>query len=260
MSNRFASIVTEYDGHAYIPSWEIAKAYDIRHEEVVKAVDRVVKTDSNWEEFDHRDIYHLDQKTKRLDHGYLIRRELFRLISSDFVVPRTRENTAFKRITSAFNDVEHRLRPRNYEKCLKDYVDDVEQKDKLRELTAENERLKQENETLKPKGVYVDALIATGRCIQIGELAKMMRNSGLNMSAGNLMWQLRLDGYLDHVENGDYYIPSVFCALHGLMKVKEKIDVTRDYETVVKRTVLITVEGQQFFLNHYMHEKERGHI
>lgn len=63
-------------------------------------------------------------------------------------------------------------------------------------LKEENKKLIEDNERMKPKEIFADAVKASDSSILIGDLAKILRQNGVDTGQKRLFEQLRNEGYL----------------------------------------------------------------
>ena len=63
-------------------------------------------------------------------------------------------------------------------------------------LKEDNKKLIEENERMKPKKIFADAVSASTSSILIGDLAKLLRQNGVDTGQKRLFEQLRNEGYL----------------------------------------------------------------
>lgn len=125
--------------------------------------------------------------------------------------------------------------PQTYAEALRALADKAE----------EAERLQIENERMKPKEVFADAVTASDNAILVREFAKMMRQNGIDIGEKRLYKWLRANGYVckDGTE------PTQRAMEHGLFEVLERTVLKGDVPPKTVRTTKITGKGQVFFAN-----------
>lgn len=103
----------------------------------------------------------------------------------------------------------------------------------------------------KPKVLFAEAVEAADNSILIGDLAKLLRQNGVDIGQRRLFGWLRDNGYL--IKSGESKnMPTQYSMEHGLMEVKERT-VTLPNESIrVTRTTKITGKGQTFFVNKFL--------
>ncbi len=108
-------------------------------------------------------------------------------------------------------------------------------------------------ERLLPKEVFADAVAASGSCILIGELAKILRQNGINTGERRLFAYLREEGYIIRRKGTDYNMPTQRSMELGLFQIRERTITNPDGSIRITKTVLVTGKGQQYFINKFLH-------
>ena len=107
-------------------------------------------------------------------------------------------------------------------------------------------------EQMQPKALFADSVASSGNTILIGELAKIIRQNGVDMGEKRLFAWLRDNGYLIRRNGTDYNMPTQKSMELGLMRVKETVISHSDGHTTVSKTPKITGKGQQYFINKFL--------
>lgn len=122
------------------------------------------------------------------------------------------------------------------------------------ELKAEREKrlaLEVKAEEDKPKVLFADAVSASHTSILVGDLAKLLRQNGVDIGQNRLFQRLRDDGYL--IKSGERRnMPTQRSMELGLFEVKETTIGNPDGSVRVTRTTKVTGKGQQYFVNRYL--------
>ena len=113
--------------------------------------------------------------------------------------------------------------------------------------------LAEENEAARPKARFADAVADSDRCILVGNLAKLLKQNGLDIGAKRLFARLREEGYLIRRDGADYNMPTQKAMELGLFRVKETSIVHADGRVTVSKTPKVTGKGQVYFVNRYLH-------
>lgn len=124
-----------------------------------------------------------------------------------------------------------------------------------RRLKEEQERataLQEENTCMRPKALFADSVAASGSTILVGELAKILRQNGVDMGEKRLFGWMRENGYLIKRKGTDYNMPTQKSMEQGLFKIKETVISHSDGHTSVNKTPKITGIGQQYFVNLFL--------
>lgn len=112
-------------------------------------------------------------------------------------------------------------------------------------------RQKAKIEELKPKALFADAFAASDGTCLVGELAKMMRQNGVQIGQNRLFEKLRQDGYLGK-SGSNYNVPTQRAMEMGLFRIKETSITHSDGHITVQRTAKVTGKGQQYFINRFI--------
>lgn len=109
---------------------------------------------------------------------------------------------------------------------------------------------KKEIDRLTPKALFADAVAASDGTCLVGELAKMMRQNGVEVGQNRLFGWLRRDGYLG-TTGGHRNVPTQRAMEQGLFRIKETAVTHSDGHVTISRTPKVTGKGQQFFIEKY---------
>nr|DAV52807.1 MAG TPA: KilAC domain protein [Caudoviricetes sp.] len=119
-------------------------------------------------------------------------------------------------------------------------------------LKADNKVLLEDTARMKPKEIFADAVATSNTTILIGELAKLLRQNGIDIGQNRLFSWLRENGYLIRQKGSAYNTPTQRSADLGILTTKETVIVRSDGSTEVKKTVKVTGKGQQYFINKFL--------
>lgn len=119
-------------------------------------------------------------------------------------------------------------------------------------LKADNKVLLEDTARMKPKEIFADAVATSSTTILIGELAKLLRQNGIDIGQNRLFSWLRENGYLIRQKGSAYNTPTQRSADLGILTTKETVIVRSDGSTEVKKTVKVTGKGQQYFINKFL--------
>lgn len=108
---------------------------------------------------------------------------------------------------------------------------------------------------MRPKALFADAVAASGNSILIGELAKMLRQNGVDMGEKRLFAWLRDNGYLVKRKGTDYNMPTQKSMEMGLFQIKETVVNHASGYTSVNKTPKVTGKGQTYFVNKFLRKK-----
>lgn len=104
----------------------------------------------------------------------------------------------------------------------------------------------------RPKVLFADAVAASESPMLIGELAKVIKQNGVNIGEKRLFEWLRNNGYLIRRKGTDYNSPTQRSMEMGLFKVKETAITHSDGHITVNRTTKVTGRGQGYFVNKFL--------
>lgn len=112
------------------------------------------------------------------------------------------------------------------------------------------DRQQREIAELRPKALFADAVAASDGTCLIGELAKMMRQNGVQVGQNRLFEWLRRDGFLGKT-GSNYNVPTQMAMERGLFRIKETAVTHSDGHVTVNRTCKATGRGQRYFIDRY---------
>lgn len=103
---------------------------------------------------------------------------------------------------------------------------------------------------LEPKALFADAVAASDGTCLVGELAKMLRQNGVDVGQNRLFAMLREDGYLGNVGQ-NRNVPTQRAMDLGLFRIKETAVTHSDGHVTLSRTPKVTGKGQRYFIKRY---------
>lgn len=107
-------------------------------------------------------------------------------------------------------------------------------------------------EEMKPKVVFADAVATSHTSILVGELAKILKQNGIDMGQKRLFAWLREKGYLIKRQGTDYNMPTQKAMELGLFETKEGSYVNGSGVNITTKTPKVTGKGQQYFINKFL--------
>lgn len=122
-------------------------------------------------------------------------------------------------------------------------------------LKEENKKLIEDNERMKPKVIFADAVRASSSSILIGDLAKLLRQNGVDTGQKRLFEQLRNEGYLMKT-GSSRNMPKQKYVENGFFQIKETVISNPDGSVRMTKTTKVTGKGQQHFLNKYLKKED----
>ena len=123
--------------------------------------------------------------------------------------------------------------------------------EKQKRLEAE-----QKIEADKPKVIFADAVSASHTSILVGEMAKLLRQNGIDIGQQRLFRWLRENGYL--MKSGSSKnMPTQRSMEMGLFTIKEGSYVDSNGVNVITKTPKISGKGQIYFIEKFKKEQEK---
>lgn len=171
------------------------------------------------------DVYRL------ITHSKLPTAEKFERWVFDEVLPTVRQTGAY-------------MTPETIEKVLMN-------PDTIISLATQLKELQTKVEQDKPKVLFADAVAASHTSILIGDLAKLIRQNGVEVGQNRLFQWLRDNGYL--CSTGERYnLPTQKSMELKLFEVKETTISNPDGSIRITRTTKVTGKGQAYFVNKFL--------
>ena len=235
-------ILSTQNGEPVASSRQIAESFEKNHRDVLRAVDSLKEDVRNFAqmffETDTPDSYGRPQRT------YLMTRDGFTLLAMGFT---GKAALAWKlKYIAAFNEMEKQLAQRP----------PLSRSELMAQaLIAAHDELEHKNaqiEEMTPKAVFADAVRASKSSILIGELAKILRQNGVEMGQNRLFEWLRRNGYLISRAGSDRNMPTQRAVEMGLLEIKETTICHSDGHTSISKTPKVTGKGQVYFVNLFL--------
>lgn len=104
----------------------------------------------------------------------------------------------------------------------------------------------------KPKVIFAGAVETSKTSILIGDLAKLIKQNGIDMGQKRLFSWLRDNGYLIKRQGSDYNMPTQRAMELGLFEIKETAVTHSDGHITVNKTPKVTGKGQIYFINKFL--------
>lgn len=107
-------------------------------------------------------------------------------------------------------------------------------------------------ERMRPKEVFADAVATSHTAILIGDLAKLLKQNGVETGQKRLFSWMRENGYLIKRKGADWNMPTQKAMEMGLFEVKESTVNNPDGSVRINKTTKVTGKGQQYFINKFL--------
>lgn len=108
---------------------------------------------------------------------------------------------------------------------------------------------------LKPKALFADAVDASKTSILIGDLAKLIKQNGVDIGQNRLFKWLRGNGYLIARKGESYNMPTQRSLDLGIVEIKERTHNNPDGSIGISRTPKVTGKGQIYFVNKFLNHE-----
>jgi anti-repressor protein len=122
----------------------------------------------------------------------------------------------------------------------------------LKEEQAQRKALEVQIEADKPKTIFADAVSVSKTSILVGELAKLLKQNGIEIGQNRLFAWLRETGYLISRKGTDYNMPTQKSMELKLFEIKENSITHSDGHTSITKTPKVTGKGQIYFINIFL--------
>lgn len=244
----FGSVRTvEIEGKPYFVANDVTKAlgYSNSRDAVARHCKGVVKRDTpttsgiqSMSYIPEGDLYRL------ITHSKLPSAERFESWVFDEVLPSIRKNGGYISGQETMSDDELLA------KALMVAQNKIAERD--RQIAEQDKRI----EEMKPSKVFADAVATSKTSILIGELAKILKQNGVETGEKRLFSWLRDKGYLISRKGTDYNAPTQKSMEMKLFEVKETAITHSDGHVTVTKTTKVTGKGQQYFINKFLNSAE----
>lgn len=107
----------------------------------------------------------------------------------------------------------------------------------------------------KPKVLFADAVSASHTSILVGELAKLLKQNGIEVGQNRLFSWMRENGFLIKRKGTDYNMPTQYSMDLELFEIKERTINNPDGSIRTTKTPKVTGKGQQYFINKFLNEE-----
>lgn len=124
----------------------------------------------------------------------------------------------------------------------------------LKDEQEKRKELETKIEQDKPKVLFADAVATAQTSILIGELAKLLKQNGVDIGQNRLFEWMRQNGYLIRRQGSDYNMPTQRAMEQGLFEIKETTVVHADGHTHINKTPKVTGKGQAYFVTLFLKE------
>lgn len=128
----------------------------------------------------------------------------------------------------------------------------IEMLKKIKYTKEEVKALSAKLESQKPKVIFADAVRDIEDTIYIGDLAKLIRQNGVNIGQNRLFKWFRDNGYLIKKRGVLNNMPTQRAMDLNLFKIRETIGDNKEGRKEISKTVKVTGKGQVYFINKFL--------
>lgn len=111
-------------------------------------------------------------------------------------------------------------------------------------------------ERMKPKVIFANAVETSHTSILIGDLAKLLKQNGVETGQKRLFDWMREKGYLIKRKGSDWNMPTQKAMNMKLFEVKESTVNNPDGSVRINRTTKVTGKGQTYFVNKFLDSRD----
>ena len=251
-------ILTQNDGKVLFCGKDVAVAlgYSNTKDAIARHCRWVVK----------HDLPHPQSENKTIEMSFITEGNLYRLITHsklpdaekfekwvfDEVIPSVRKHGAY-------------MTDQVLEKALlsPDYL--IQLATQLKKEQAYRKQLEQDNilkqqkiEEDKPKVLFAEAVSVSKTSILVGDLAKILKQNGVDIGQNRLFKWLRENGYLIRRKGESYNMPTQSSLENGWFEIKESTGINPDGSIRISKTTKVTGKGQQYFINKFLRNMEES--
>ncbi|ETW68531.1 antirepressor [Lacticaseibacillus rhamnosus 2166] len=229
-------LVIMHNKQAVTSSNRVADVFGKEHRNVLATIGGLLKNQQTQHMF-MKSTY-VNEQNGQSYPMYYMNRDGFTLLAMGFTGKKALQ---FKiSYINAFNSMETQIKtgyviPGSYAEALKLAASQAEQ-----------------IEDMKPKALFADAVATSHTTILVGDLAKVLKQNGVDIGAKRLFAWLREQGYLIKRIGADYNSPTQRAMELGLFEVKETAISHSDGHVTVQKTPKVTGKGQQYFINKFL--------
>lgn len=130
----------------------------------------------------------------------------------------------------------------NYAEALRQLADTIER----------NEEYKKELQETRPKALFADSVSASESTILVRDMAKILKQNGIEIGEKRFFEWLRENGYLIKARGHDRNMPTQKAMELGLFRVKETAVTRSNGKVTISKTPKITGKGQTYFVKKFL--------
>nr|DAJ52999.1 MAG TPA: KilAC domain protein [Caudoviricetes sp.] len=234
----------------YLDSREVAEMVGKQHNDLLKDIRRYVQQLSEGK-ISHTDFFTESQytdKSNRQKPCYLVTKKGCEFIAHKLTGVKGTEFTA--KYINRFHEMEDTIKtqlPHGNDLIALAVIE-------AQKMIAERDK---QIERMKPKEIFADAVSASETSILVGDLAKLLKQNGVDIGQKRLFDWLRANGYLIKRKGADWNMPTQKSLELGLFEIKESTHINGNGCNVTTRTPKATGKAQIYFINKFLGSEKK---
>ncbi|GIM52000.1 oxidoreductase [Capnocytophaga cynodegmi] len=231
--------ITEQNGQT-MSSREIAELTGKRHDNVLRDCDKLNEHYENLALPKIEEGYYIHPSTGNQQHREfrLTKLQTFDLMTGYNTELRIKVNRRWAELEAK----EQNQIPQSFSEALKLAYEQslkIEEQQKQLQIQA-------------PKVIFADAVSTSKTSILVGEMAKILKQNGIDIGQNRFFEWLRNNGYLITRNGSDFNMPTQKSMDLGLFEIKETSITHSDGHISVNKTPKVTGKGQVYFVNKFL--------
>lgn len=239
MNNELINIINK-EGTMVVSSREVAENFEKQHKHVLEKIEELVRAEKSALIGKYFIPSEYRAGTGKNYKEYLLTRDGFSLLVMGFTGTKALEWKL--KYIDAFNKMEKVITqglPLTYKEALQQLIEKEEAKEKL-QLAYEE---------MKPKAMFAEAVESSKTSILVGDMAKILKQNGIDIGQNRFFEYLRQNGYLCNKKGDMYNTPTQRSMDSGLFEIKETTIHNPDGSITIRKTPKVTGKGQTYFVN-----------
>ena len=234
----------------HLDSREVAEMVGKQHNDLLKDIRRYVQQLSEGK-ISHTDFFTESQytdKSNRQKPCYLVTKKGCEFIAHKLTGVKGTEFTA--KYINRFHEMEDTIKtqlPQGNDLIALAVIE-------AQKMIAERDK---QIERMKPKEIFADAVSASETSILVGDLAKLLKQNGVDIGQKRLFDWLRANGYLIKRKGADWNMPTQKSLELGLFEIKESTHIGGNGCNVTTRTPKVTGKAQIYFINKFLGSEKK---
>lgn len=238
--NEIIKVNIEYKNDDFmVSSRQVAADFGKRHDHILRDIEAIEKNAPNFGEMFLTDT--LPDSYGREQKVYFMNRDGFSLLAMGFTG--TNAMRWKLKYIEAFNLMEKELN--SPERLMARAL-------KLADKTIASLEMKVEE--MRPKEIFADAVSASADTILVRDLAKLLKQNGIDTGEIRLYKWMREHGYIIKGSTK----PTQRAMNMKLFELKEHVIPRDNREPRISITTLVTGKGQQYFINKFLKDSGKG--